>query len=307
MTSARGASRPRFRLLSTLLLTLAILGLPTVVYAWGRSSSSFDIVKVKVDGTRLSREKRALRLLRREYAGRNLFTVTAGDVRDTLRPLCFVSGVTIDRDFPETLAVTVTEYVPAAYALAGDRWYVLDEEGHAVCAIGPAAGQAGSKGSATAKPSPRPSASASAAATGDGPATDGGEQGTPAEDEAVSVAARLLAGPDGATLPLPRIAVPGRVREGTVVQDEAVAEMLRVVTALPGSLRRRLAVVQNDDGQITLRFAGGPVATWGDSERTLAKTVALRTVLAHYEDAGSTCTELDVSIPDRVIARPVLQ
>ena len=43
MTRARRASRPRFRLLPTVLLTLAILGLPTVVYAWGRSSSSFDI------------------------------------------------------------------------------------------------------------------------------------------------------------------------------------------------------------------------------------------------------------------------
>jgi len=91
------------------------------------------------------------------------------------------------------------------------------------------------------------------------------------------------------------------------VSDAEVGEMLKVVTALPGSLRRRLAVVQNDAGQLTLRFAGGPVVAWGDAERTLAKTVALRTVLAHYADAGKTCIELDVAIPDRVIARPVLQ
>ena len=86
MTRARGASRPRFRLLPTVLLTLAILGLPTVVYAWGRSSSSFDITTVEVAGTRLVPEKRALRLLRRDYAGHNLFTVTgrrrAHDPRD---------------------------------------------------------------------------------------------------------------------------------------------------------------------------------------------------------------------------------
>ena len=86
MTRARRASRPRFRLLPTVLLTLAILGVPTVVYAWGRSSSSFDIAKVRVAGARLVPDKRALRLLQHDYSGRNLFTVTGGDVRKTLGP-----------------------------------------------------------------------------------------------------------------------------------------------------------------------------------------------------------------------------
>ncbi len=89
--------------------------------------------------------------------------------------------------------------------------------------------------------------------------------------------------------------------------DKAAVEMLAVIAALPRSLQRRLAAVQDDDGQLTLRFADGPVTTWGDSERTLAKTVALRTVLKKYEDAGKTCTQLDVSIPDRTLAKPVLQ
>ena len=87
MTRARRASRPRFRLLPTVLLTLAILGVPTVVYAWGRSSSSFDIATVRVAGTHLVPDKRALRLLHHDYSGRNLFTVTGGDVRKTLAPL----------------------------------------------------------------------------------------------------------------------------------------------------------------------------------------------------------------------------
>ena len=143
MTRARRASRPRFRLLPTLLLTLAILGVPTVVYAWGRSSSSFDIAHVRVAGTHLVRDKRALRLLTREYAGHNLFTVTGGDVRKTLAPLRLVADATVDRDFPDTLSVTVTEYEPAAYALAGDRWYVLDESGYVICTAAEAADQLG--------------------------------------------------------------------------------------------------------------------------------------------------------------------
>jgi hypothetical protein len=80
-----------------------------------------------------------------------------------------------------------------------------------------------------------------------------------------------------------------------------------VIAALPRSLQRRLTAVQSEAGQLTLRFADGPVTTWGGTDRTLAKTVALRTVLKAYADAGKRCTQLDVSIPDRTLARPVLR
>ena len=311
MTRARRASRPRFRLLPTVLLTLAILGLPTVVYAWGRNSSAFDITTIRVAGARLVPEKKVLRLLRQDYAGVNLFTVTGGDVRLSLAPLCFVAGATIDRDFPETLAVTVTEYEPVAYALAGSSWYVVDRDGYAICTAAEAADQLAAKARASEPATSSstdaatasevtPSAEASAAAAADAGA------GAPGA-AAGSLVERLVAGPEQAALQLPRIAVSGRVRPGSIVTDKAAGDMLTVITALPRSLQRELAAVQNDDGQLTLRFAGGPVTTWGGAERTLAKTVALRTVLKKYADAGKTCTELDVSIPDRTLAKPVLQ
>lgn len=310
MTRARGASRPRFRLLPTVLLTLAILVLPTVVYAWGRSSSSFDITHVTVAGTHLVPEKQALKLLRRDYAGRNLFTVTGMDVRETLAPLSFVSGATVDRDFPDTLAVTLTEYEPAAYALAGDRWYVLDREGHVICRAARAAEQLGGK--SVAKASPSGSAAAGDGASGASPAPEtasasaAADAGDAGDDEA-SLTGRLVAGPERAPLELPRIAVSGRLRERKAVTDAKAADMLHVIDALPRSLQRRLAAVEDDDGQITLRFDGGPVVDWGDMERTLAKTVALRTVLKEYASAGKQCTQMDVSIPDRTLAKPVLQ
>jgi cell division septal protein FtsQ len=289
------------------LLTLAILAVPTAVYAWGRTSSSFGIATVRVTGAHLVPEKRALRLLREEYAGRNLFSVTGGDVRKTLAPLCFVRGARIDRDFPQTLAVTVAEYEPAAYALAGDRWYVVDREGYVICSAAVAAEQLAKKPAK--KPSPSPTASsAGVAAAEDAAAQDPGEaagDGDPAQ--AGSVLERLIAGPGKAALALPRMAVTGKVREGRVVSDKAAAEMLSVIAALPRSLQRSLTAVQSEDGQLTLRFADGPVTTWGDAERTLAKTVALRTVLRQYADAGKRCTQLDVSIPDRSLAKPVLQ
>ena len=308
MTRARRASRPRFRLLPTVLLTLAILAVPTVVYAWGRTSSSFGIATIRVTGTHLVPEKRALRLLQEDYAGRNLFGVTGGDVRKTLAPLCFVRGARIDRDFPETLAITLTEYEPAAYALAGSRWYVLDRDGYVICSAAEAADQLAKKPAKKPSPSPaRGSAGvvepeATAAAQDSGEATTDGD---PAQ--AGSVLERLIAGPGKAALSLPRMAVSGKLREGRVVSDKAAAEMLSVIAALPRSLQRSLTAVQNDDGQLTLRFADGPLTTWGDAERTLAKTVALRTVLREYADAGKRCTQVDVSIPDRTLAKPVLQ
>jgi cell division septal protein FtsQ len=312
MTRARGASRPRFRLLPTVLLTLAILAVPTAVYAWGRSSSSFDISAVKVSGTHLVPAKKTLRLLEKTYTGDNLFTVTATDVRETLKPLAFVAGVTVDRAFPHTLEVGVTEYVPAAYALAGTRWYVVAENGYVICTATEAADQLGSAGK-TAKAAATPDASASSdpsSASTDATATTdatGTTATTETAGESGGLTGRLVAGPPGAELPLPRMAVKGRVREGAVLDDEVTAQKLAVITALPNSFRRRLAAVEDKDGRLTLRFDGGPVAEWGDAERTLAKTVALRTVLAAYADAGKTCTQIDVSIPDRTLAKPVLQ
>ena len=241
MTRARGASRPRFRLLPTVLLTLAILLLPTVVYALGRSSSSFDITTVTVAGTHLVPEKQALKLLRRDYAGSNLFTVTAADVRETLAPLCFVSGVTVDRDFPDTLAIGLTEYEPAAYALAGDRWYVLDRHGFVICRAAQAADQLDGK---AAKPSASPSPSAT---EGDG-------------------ATRLIAGPGRPVLPLPRIAVKSRVRVAANVGDAEAVDMLSrdrgpaALLAAPAAHRRHR---RRPDHAPLRRRAGGHVGRRG--------------------------------------------
>jgi len=303
MTRARGTSRPRLRLLPTILLTLAILALPTVVYAWGRASSSFGVVTVTVSGTDLVPRKKALKLLRRQYVGRNLFTVTAADVRKTLTPFCFVSGVRVDRDFPDTLSVTVDEHRPVAYVLSGDRWFVVDAGGHVICRAAVAAQQL------TGRPGPQPTA-AEVDATGTA-ATEPGT-GVPAPGAATPVSGqaledRLLAGPARAALALPRLAAPGRIREGASIGDRGVTEMLGVIVALPRSLQRSLATVRSEQGQIELRFADGLAVRWGDAERTLAKTVALRTVLRRYASKGTTCTFMDLSIPDKTLARPVLQ
>ena len=310
MAKGGGASRPRFRLLPTVLLTAAILALPTVVYGWGRSSSSFAIHKVEVTGTELVPERRVLRLLRRDYLGHNLFTVTTKDVRASLAPLCYISDARVDRDFPGTLRVSVVEHRPAVYALAGSRWYVIADDGHVIREEkGPKGGEtdaaagAGSAETATARSSGAATETTATVSTADAAA------GLPAPTgKAARLLAALQAGPPGATLRLPRLAADGPVAVGTTLAAAGIRAALPVVAGLPRALYERLAVVEvTPEGQLTLRFAGGPVVVWGGAERTLAKTLALGVVLDRYEAVSKGCDFVDVSIPDRVLARPVLK
>ena len=311
MAKGGGASRPRFRLLPTVLLTAAILVLPTAVYAWGRSSSSFAIHKIVVTGTHLVPERRVLRLLREDYLDHNLFTVTTTDVRASLTPLCYVSDVRVDRDFPGTLRVGVTEHQPAAYVLARDHWYVLADDGHVVCEEKSPEGQKssaapGADAAETASDEAAPEAAYETTGTA---AAATAAAGLPAlSGKAARLLAALQAGPPGATLSLPRLAVDGRVTAGATLDAANVRAALAVVAALPRPLRKSLAVVETTpEGQIILRFADGPVAVWGGAERTLAKTLALQAVLEKYDSASHPCVFLDVSIPDRVLARPILK
>jgi len=313
MAKGGGASRPRFRLLPTVLLTAAILALPTAVYGWGRSSSSFAIHKVQVTGTQLVRPRQVLRILRRDYLGRNLFTVTTRDVRSSLAPLCYISDAHVDRDFPGTLRVSVDEYRPAVYALAGSRWYVVADDGQVICeekrpqgddsgaAVG--AGAAETVSAASSGTSTEVTATASTAAPAAGlPAPSG---------KAARLFAALQAGPPGATLRLPRLAADGPVAAGTMLADAGLRAALPVVVGLPRALHDKLAVVElmreGEMTQLTLHFSGGLDVIWGTTGRTRAKTLALRVVLDRYETASKECSFVDVSIPDRVLARPILK
>jgi cell division septal protein FtsQ len=307
MAKGGGANRPRFRLLPTVLLTAAILALPTVVYGWGRSSSSFAIQKVVLTGAKLAPERRVLRLLRRDYLGQNLFTVTTKDVRASLAPLCYISDARVDRDFPETLRVSVDEYRPAVYALAGSRWYVIADDGHVICEEKRPQSAKGGAGAAPAEPTSDQAGVAGGAATATvgAPAAAGLPEPT---GKAARLLAALQAGPPGATLRLPRLATDGPVAVGTTLAAAGLRAALPVVAGLPHALRDRLAVVEvTSEGRLTLRFSEGLEVVWGVAERTLAKTLALRVVLDRYETASEACVFVDVSIPDRVLARPVLK
>jgi hypothetical protein len=297
MAKGGGASRPRFRLLPTVLLTVAIVLLPTAVYAWGRSSSSFTIQRVAVTGTHVVPVRQVLHLLRHDYLGRNLFTVTTKDVRRTLSSQPYVAAVAVDRDFPDALRVRVTEYEPALYTYAAKHWYVVSADGHVICEQ-TAAAKKGKKAVET-------TATVGAASASLETTTVPGVPALTAKQ--AQLLDTLAAGPRGATLELPRMAVSGGLKPGATATDPSLRAALALLAGLPASMPSQIAVVEASGPQLTFRFSHGPLVVWGDSSRSFAKTLALRAVLARYQEAGRTCVYLDVSVPDRVLARPVLK
>jgi cell division septal protein FtsQ len=305
MAKGGGANRPRFRLLPTVLLAAAILLVPTAVYAWGRSSGSFTVRHVSVSGTEVVPLRKATRMLRRDYLGRNLFTVTAKDVTASLEPLSYVATVSVDRDFPDTLRVTVSEYEPALFAYAGKRWYVVGSEDYVICEQeAPRKEKKGAGGAGGDAGADETSATAAAAASLETTTVPGAPSLTGKQARLLDT---LSAGPRGADLELPRMAVSGELRPGTATGDRGVRAALALLAGLPASMPAKIAVVEADGSQLTLRFAHGPLVVWGDSTRAVAKTLALRAVLARYDEAGETCVYMDVSVPDRVLARPILK
>jgi cell division septal protein FtsQ len=300
MANGGGSGRPRFRLVPTVLLTLAILLVPTALYAWGRSSSSFTIDNVVVTGAHLVKQQRLQRLLRQEYVGRNLFTVTTDDVRGTLKPLTYVARATIDRDFPTTLRVRIEEHQPVAYVLSADRWYVVAADAHVITMLAP-----GSEATAT------------AAGVGSAAAEASGSSGGASEGSAAAAAdqadaggehlAVLKAGPPGAEARLPRLAAAGKVEAGRGLDDPEARLAVNVVAGLTEPLRERLAVVVVHGGRVTLHFSDGLLVKWGERDRGAAKTLALRAVLVDYDKRDVDPTLIDVSTPERTLGRPVLK
>jgi len=151
----------RRRLLATVALVVLIVAVPLGVYAWGRSSGTFQVRRVVISGARPA-HARALRVvLRRRFLGANLFTVTAARVRRALAGFPYVDRVAVDRDFPNTLKVRLSEYVPVALLRGAGQWYVVSAEGRVLAAATTVATPATAGGSSPtpgAQTSPSPAA-----------------------------------------------------------------------------------------------------------------------------------------------------
>ena len=299
--------RRRRRLFATVALAALIVAVPVAVYTWGRESGTFQVRHVVIHGQR-SAHTRALRaVLRRRFLGANLFLVSAARVRAALAGFPDVDQVEIDRDFPDTLKVRMTEYVPAALLLSAGRWYVVASGGRVLAqATSTVVGGTSPAGSPSGGASPEVSASsgttfspaANASPTANvSPVAGGTTTGTPAGTSSPSSSPSPNASPTtlpqpGAGVGLPRGArhlpvvvssVP--VSVGTTVADPHVRQALAVLAALPAALRRTALGARATDTSIIVYESGGLRIEFGDGSELAAKALALKAVLVALPDA----------------------
>jgi hypothetical protein len=275
-------SSHRSALVPAVLLAALIVLLPLVIFTVGRHSGAFTVRHVAVSGAEQLPASMVTTLLERAYLGHNLFTIDAAAVRKTLAAYTYLADVTIDRDFPSTLRVNLIEYQPAVYLLSGQDWYVVSREGRVLTKLKRAKPTPATKPSVTAKASP----GAASPTPGTTASPSPGDSPPPTAGAKLRTASALAV--------------------GTTVTDGKVLDALRVLAVLPAAFRRDAAVVTTDGGTIVVEERAGLKMAFGDASRLDAKMLSLRAVLARYASKHVTPTLIDVSVPDRPIASPML-
>ncbi len=321
------AAIARRRWLVTAALVALIVVIPLALYAWGRSSPVFEVRHIVFTGERPAHTRHLRAALIEAFRGENLFTVTGASVRKALARFPYVHEVSIDRAFPDTLKVTLSEFVPAALLLSERPWFVVSTEGRVLAKVeagsaSPSPGTSGSPATGSTSPSqpsgvpdasPAPDASAppsSGGASGAGGDVSGGEPGAGSRTTLMTVAT-LPHPPAGAKLPASTRRLPVLVADvaavvGQTVTDAHVRDALSALAALPRPLARRAAGAAATTTSIRLLLTGGPVIEVGDTTELRAKMLALQAVLSRYAARHVACTFVDVSVPGRPLAAPML-
>jgi cell division septal protein FtsQ len=315
--SENGSRRRRHPFLTAVLVVL-IVAVPLGVFAWGRTSGTFRVRHIVLSGARAAHEKALSGVLRRRFLGSNLFLITTGRVRAALSGFPFVAKVSVNRDFPGTLRVRMSEYVPAALLSSGGEWYVVSKEGRVLAAavVKQPAGTASPGSGASPTTSPQPVTSASTQPTaGDSPTTSASPGAGATDSNATSSPT-----PSSTSIPRPAadVKLPGGTRRlpaivsatpltvGATVADPHVRAALVVLGVLPAVMRREVLGAAATDTSIRIYTTGGLTVEFGGTARLAAKVIALKAVLGRYRARGVTCTFVDVSVPDRPLAAPVL-
>jgi len=280
------------RLPVVLALVALILLIPAIVYVAGRTTGSFNVDRIFVTGQRPLHTRDLRRALESGYLGDNLFSVSAGDVSATLHEFPYVATVAVDRDFPHTLRVRLTEFTAAALLHAAGHWDVVSAEGRVFAdAESPKPSP-----SATVTPKPQGSASPTPATTGPAPSPSPstGEAAVPPPD--IPAALRRL--------PVIESDVP--VALGDDIADQRVKDALALLAALPRRLRASALAVRTSDSTALVVFGKGLLVEFGNAADLARKVTALQLVLARYRSRHVAPTLVDVSVPNLPLARPLL-
>jgi hypothetical protein len=294
-------------------LALALVGLvvlvPLVVYATGRRTSSFDVRRIVVHGQRPAHTRELRATLGKSFLGENLFGIDGGDVRRALSGFPYVAAVAVDRDFPQTLRVRVTEYLPAALLHTGDDWYVVSADGRVFAAATPSPSPSPSgRAAAGASPGVTGTSAATATATPVSPVATSspGTTPAPATSTAPGETAGLPPGVPAALRRLPVITTDATVTLGEDVPDQRVRDALAVLAALPRRLRDQASTAHASTSSAGITLRSGLQLEFGSAEGLAAKMAALTAILDRYRSHHVTPTYVDVSTPQLSLARPLL-
>ena len=321
--------RRRRRALTTVALALLIIAVPLAVYTWGRESGTFQVRRVVVAGQRPAHTRVLRTVLRERFLGVNLFMVSTARVRAALAGFPYVDRVVIDRDFPDTLRVRMTEYVPAALLLSAGRWYVVSSGGRVLAQASMSAAEGSPSSTASPKTGSSPGANG-APTTGGSPTTSVSPTASGSPDAGATTTGLPAGQPSASSTPKPQISsstlpqpaasvrLPRGARHLPVVVSSAPAtvgktladpharQALTVLAALPAALRRSALGARASDTSIRVYVAGGPTIEFGDTSGLAAKVLSLKAVLALYRAHHIACTYVDVSVADRPLGAPVL-
>jgi hypothetical protein len=305
----------RRRTLAAVGLVVLIVGVPVGVWAWGRSSRTFDVRHIVLTGAYDAHARAVRGALDRHLLGVNLFRVNTALVRTALAAFPYVADVTIDRDFPDTLKVRMTEYAPSALVLASDGWFVVAAGGRVLAAgVEPPGAPTPSSTALAAGASPSPGATPvvdRSPAVGGSPSPDSSSVARASPSPSPSVTA--LPRPDGGvklprgTRDLPVVVTTARLAVGATISDPHTLAALLVLDALPHVLRHRVLGATASDTSIRVTISDGLLVEFGDATRLRAKVLALTAVLARYRAQRVVCTYVDVSVPDRPLGAPLLR
>ena len=245
----------------SLALTVLFVVVPAGVYAWGRTSSTFDVRHVQVVGSQRVSQRAALRLLQERFVGRNLFSVSDADVANALQPLVYLASAKVDRHFPSTLIVRVREFRPGAYVLSDGRWYLVSDDGHVLADVG-------------------------------------GEKRKPA--------AALAAVPKRLRPRLPAILGTAPLKLRAATTQAQILDALTVARAMPAAVRAQTERFFGKADGLHVALRSGLEIVFGSADGLRDKVLSLQAVTGYYRAKHVKPTYVDVSLPDRPLAKPKL-
>lgn len=126
------------------------------------------------------------------------------------------------------------------------------------------------------------------------------------QDESRQAREAVRTGPQRVSLRLPAVQAVSALKAHSVTTDANVRLALRVVAALPAELRSKATSLWNGSSGLRLRLRPDVAVDLGPATRLDAKGLALDAVLDYYRKQKVAARYVDVSVPDRPLAKPML-